>query len=458
MKRLQILFIILTFLTNLALAQVAADAIRIQAEEEGFGARTLAMGGNGVAAARDYSTVYWNPAGLASLKKNEIFVDYSYKKWTNQATFAGTITNSEQTYSHLRSIGLAVPLPTTRGSFVLGVGYNFVQDYDEYLRFEGFNTRSNRLGFELEDDQGNVDWYPFDKNVQQEEEIVDEGGLHQWSLGMALALSPNLDVGATVNLWRGKDNYRMKFNQWDTADNYSSFPGNYDSYQLHQHIDAEYSALGFKVGAMYKLNPYIRLGGSVEFPIRFTVKENYGSGDILTFDDGYQDAVEDEPGMWEYQVQTPYRFDGGIELGNETVHLTAAVTYRDWSETQFKVPENATLDADYSALLEENSVIAETYRATLNYHLGGEIEFPGTSLAIRGGYSVHPSPLLQATEAMDKKFYSGGIGLDLGGGSRLEVTYIRGEWSRLSEDSYTPGGTMENIIDHRIFTGLRIAF
>ncbi len=450
--------ILIMVVISFSFAQVADDAIRIRQGEEGFGARTLAMGGNGVAAARDYSILYWNPGGLASLKKNEIFLDYSYRQFNSEAQFQGSTTNNEQTFSHLRSAGMVVPLPTTRGSFVIAFGYNFVQDYDDYLRFEGMNPQSNGLGFELEDNNGNVDWYPFDRDVLQEEEVMDEGGLHQWNFGLALAISPNLDVGASINLWRGKDNYRLKFRQTDIQDLYNEFPGNYERYELHQSIQAEYSALGFKAGAMYRLNPYIRMGGAIEFPLRFSVSEKYNSGDRIVFDDGYEDAVEGEPGTWSYDVQTPYRVDGGIELGNEKVHLTAAVRYQDWSETRFKVPKNASLDEDYSDLLEENKVIAGKYRATLNYYLGGEIEFPGTSLALRGGYAVHPSPLSEATVEMDKKFYSGGIGLKLGGGSRLDITYVRGEWSRFSEDAYTPGGTMEEIVDHRIFAGLRIAF
>ena len=42
----------------------------------GVGARALAMGGAYAATSNDATALYWNPAGLSSLKKNEILLDH----------------------------------------------------------------------------------------------------------------------------------------------------------------------------------------------------------------------------------------------------------------------------------------------------------------------------------------------------------------------------------------------
>ncbi|OPX35278.1 hypothetical protein B1H10_01655 [candidate division KSB1 bacterium 4484_188] len=104
-------------------------------------------------------------------------------------------------------------------------------------------------------------------------------------------------------------------------------------------------------------------------------------------------------------------------------------------------PEHASLDEDYGSLLEENRFIRQDYRETLNYHLGGELALPGSNMYLRGGYAVYPSPLKDADSDMDKKYYSGG-----------------GNWSRQSEDSYTPGGTLEEITENRVFLGIKYNF
>ena len=458
MKKMIILFMVLFLGLQNAPSQTSADAVRIRQNEIGFGARALAMGGNGVALANDYSALYWNPAGLASLKQGELFADFSHLQFGNQAIFAGSLSDVDENFTRLRSLGMAVPLPTTRGSFVLAFGYNFVRDFDEYLYFNGVNPLSNGLEFELEDANGNYQWYPFDKDVKQTEELTDEGGLHQWSFGTAIAMSPNFDLGISANFWRGKDNYDFMFFQQDDANRYSTFPGDFESYTVRQNLITDFSAFNLKLGGMFKLNRAMRLGIAVEFPTTFTVTENYSSSDELVFDDGYVDAVEDEPGEWQYQVKTPYRLDAGIGVNSGLLKLTAAATYQDWSQTRFVKPEHASLDEDYGSLLEENRFIRQDYRETLNYHLGGELALPGSNMYLRGGYAVYPSPLKDANSDMDKKYYSGGVGFKISPNVRLDATFLRGNWSRQSEDSYTPGGTLEEITENRVFLGIKYNF
>ncbi len=458
MKKQLFLFMIISFLSSQAFSQSAWDAVRIRQNETGFGARTLAMGGNGVAIGGDYSSIFWNPAGLASLKHSEFLGELSHLRFSNAATFSNTLSDMDESYTRLRSLGLAVSLPTTRGSMVLALGYNFVRDFDEYLQFSGFNRISNGLEFELQDENGNYDWYRFDQNIHQTEEVTDNGGLHQWSFGGAVALSPNFDAGITLNFWNGKDDYNFNYYQEDVNNIYNIYPGDFHSYKINQNLITDYKAFSLKLGGMFKLNRATQIGLAMEFPTTFTVKENYSSSDELIFDDGYVDALEDEPGQWEYQVKTPYRFDAGVAFMADNVNLTAAATYRDWTQTRFEKPDFAVSDLDYSDLLNENIYIQKDYRETINYHLGGELLFPNSNFILRGGYAYYPSPLKDASPDYNKKVYSGGIGLKIGRNSILDVTYLRGDWKRESEDIYTPGGTLEDVTENRVLLGIRYQF
>ncbi len=458
MKAQFILLIILTLMATSSFSQNANEAIRIRQNEMGFGARNLAMGGNGVALAEDYSAIYWNPAGLASLKHSEFMGELSHLRFSNEAVFANSYSDMNESFTHFRTAGLAFSFPTTRGSLVLGFGYNFVADYDDYLYFTGFNELSNGLEFELEDDNGIYNWYTFDRDVHQTEEVFSRGGLHQWSLAGGIALSPNFDFGATMNFWNGKEEYNLMFRQEDTENIYTIYPADFHSYTLHHNLITDFDAFSLKLGSIMKINRALRLGFAMEFPTTFKIREYYDSNDELTFDDGYVDAVTFEPSEWEYKIKTPYRFDAGIGLKSSNLNLAASLTYQDWTQTRYEKPETIPMNSEYSELLSENRIIQKEFRETLNYHLGGEIIIPNSNLFLRGGYAVYPSPLKEATSDMDKKVYSAGIGFKIGESTRLDFTYLTTAWDRESEDIYTPGGTLEQVTKNQLFLGLRFQF
>jgi long-subunit fatty acid transport protein len=458
MRTLTTCITFLLLVINFAYSQLAEDAIRIRQNEVGFGANHLAMGGNGVALAKDYSAIYWNPGGLASLKKSEFHAEYSHLNVVNDAVFGGNLMNNNENFSRVRSLGLAVPLPTRRGNFVLAFGYNFVRDFDDYLYFKGINQLSNGLEFELEDEAGNVDWYSFDRDVEQTEEVITEGGLSQVSLGAGISMSPTFDLGVSVNFWKGEEEYRLNFHQLDDTDLYNTYPADFHSYQINNFLQAEYKAVSLKVGGMFKMNRDMRLGIAVEFPTTFTVDERFSTSDELIFDDGYVDAIESDPGEWTYRVRTPYCMDAGIGYQVDRLSLTASATYRDWSQTRFEKPDHFLFDEDYDELLNENNVLRQEYRETLSYQLGAELVFPGDVLFLRGGYAFLPSPLEGAAPEKDRKYYSGGIGFKMGKNVMLDATLIRGNFTRISEDIYTPGGTTEDITENRLFIGVRYNF
>ena len=78
-------------------SQTAADAIRIINNETGFGARAMAMGGAYTAVANDFSAIYWNPAGLASIPGGSIFVEGGRDILTNNVHYmSGTTPNTDK--------------------------------------------------------------------------------------------------------------------------------------------------------------------------------------------------------------------------------------------------------------------------------------------------------------------------------------------------------------------------
>ncbi len=444
---------IVTLLATVLSAQSAIDAIRIVEGESGFGTRALGMGGAYTGVANDYSAIYWNPAGLADMQKSQFFGEVSHLNFNNTATFTSRVTDNDQNYTRLRSLGFAFPLPTVRGSLVLAFGYNRVQDFDQNLLFSGFNRQSNGLTFNVDDQD-----FLFDKDVQQTEEINEDGGLNQWSLGAGIAVSPNFTAGITAMVWSGNDDYEFSFLQEDKNDVYNQFPADFRSYLLNRTLTADYQALGLRLGGMFHVSNGIKLGGTVELPTTFTINEKSVQNDVLTFDDGFEDPVDYPANEFEYKVKTPFKFDAGASFSNQFITLAGALRYRDWSQTKFKVPSKFLSDPDYVGLLEENRIIRRDYEATVEYRLGGEIFLSGMNARLRGGYAVLPSPLKNASSDLDKTFITGGISFLVDRYVNLDLGYIHGSWKRETVDEFTPGGTFEDISTNKFFVGLTYRF
>ncbi|MCD6441216.1 MAG: PorV/PorQ family protein [Candidatus Marinimicrobia bacterium] len=109
--RKPIFFIIVVVLTcaRLLTAQSRVGTTASNFLELGFDPKGIAMGDACVSAVNDLSAIYWNPAGLALMKGNEVF--FSYQPW-----LVGT-----QTY--IASAGFVVPPLGTFAASILGMNY-----------------------------------------------------------------------------------------------------------------------------------------------------------------------------------------------------------------------------------------------------------------------------------------------------------------------------------------------
>jgi len=453
MKTLITYTLILFSITMLG-AQTPEEAVNFIENEDGVGTRAQAMGNAFTAVADDYSATYWNPAGLTLLKTHELSGDFYHLKLNNQALFEGTTVNDDRTFTKFRSLGLAYKFPTNQGSFVLSFGYNRFKDYDDFLYFTGYTLESNGLEFELEDEEGNLNYYPFDSKVVQSEEIFQEGNLSAWSIAGGIELSSRFAVGATVNFFSGKNRYLFTFSQEDVNDLYNEFPANYSSYELHNRIDSRFSGYGIKLGGLFHLSESFRIGMAVDLPTSLHVSEKYAADDILNFDDEYSSEFDLGSGEWEYLVKYPYKISGGIALDMNDLLVGASFDYRDWSQVEFDLPEGYEYTQDYKDLLNENTYFAEIFRSVLSYAAGAEYHIRGTGLKLRGGYRYVPSPLVDNDEKLKRVYYSVGFGYDIDESATLNFSYTTGKWKRSSYDSYTPGGTFESVKSERFAAGI----
>ncbi|MCK5146060.1 outer membrane protein transport protein [bacterium] len=455
MKRLNLICFLMLGL-GLAAAQTTEEAVNILENSDGAGIRALSMGRAFVGVADDYSALYWNAAGLSQLKTSEIGGGFRTNKFNNEAIFQGETENEYEKFSHLSSAAFAYKFPTIRGGMGLALGFRRMKDFDDFLYFKGFNTQSNDLSFEFEDEAGLTDTYYYDVNTMQSEEVKMSGGLGAWSLGIGAAISPNMSVGATFSRYTGKSQYDFAFYQDDVDGEYFIHPADFDAYEYYETISAEYRGYGVQIGALMNINPDIKLGATIDLPTTINVKEMHSADEIVYFDNDEFMEADLGNGEWEYDVVFPARFSVGGAFNLRSLILTGSVQYCDWSGTKFKEPEGAAYSDDYPSLLADNRLFSQDFRATLAWGIGGELRMPGTQLLIRGGYHVAPSPLKDADNSLDKKTISAGLGFRIDGQTTLEVGMTRTMFDRFTSDGWAPGGVDESIVLDKIMAGVTI--
>jgi long-subunit fatty acid transport protein len=432
--------------------QFASDAVEILDNLYGFGARSIAMGTAYTAIADDYSATYWNPAGLAQIRRMEFFGEISHLNYNTDATFYGNLSASDDNFTKISSLGIVFPVPTFRGNLVFALGFNRVKEFDHTLQFSGTNPTQSGLNFDV--DSATVAF--FDENVHQQELISQDGSLNNWSFAGAIDVSPNVSIGMSINIWSGTLNYAFNFLQDDFNQNYDVFPADFNRFELSQKLISDYSAFQLKVGVLLRASKRLRFGFSIALPTTFNIVDQFTSNNALEFDNGdvfeatdyyfYDDGFSGKvTSEFEYDVSTPFQFAAGGSYNISNLLVSGALEYIDLSQVKFEIPDDTQLGSEYDELLDENNIIRDMYTGQLKLKIGAEYHLSTIGLKIRAGYFVEESPQRNAPDEFNRTFYTAGIGYLVDEQFQIDIAYILGEWENTSEDSFTPGEVTEDI-------------
>ncbi|MFZ0390636.1 MAG: hypothetical protein WAN36_09255 [Calditrichia bacterium] len=446
MKCIYFLLTLLLLIPFYSFSQSNEDAIRITDNQLGFGARALGMGGAYSGVADDYSAVYWNPAGLAQMRKMEFWLELSHVNFNNDLVYLNQDLNASTSATKFGSFGMVFPVPTYRGSLVFSLGYQRLKDFEYANEFTGMSAAgSDRLDFFL-DSTDTV--YPFyGEPAQKNEFSQDEGSLNQWSAAGAVDISPNISAGLALNYWTGSSDYQLDFSQVDVNDNFDStmYPANFYDYLENRRIQSSYSSFSMKLGGLFRAGRFARIGLGIQLPQTFTVKEDYLLESSVSFDDGEIIYFADEQGEFEYKVKMPFRFNAGASVAAGGFLLAAGAEYTDWTQVKFDKPSGADLNQDYASLLNQNRFFKSDYRGTLKWQVGGEAGLPFLDSQVRAGFIYDPSPSATAQSENDRKYITLGYGVLIDRIFKIDVAYLRGTWQQETFDDLAPSGTAEDI-------------
>ncbi len=378
-----------------------------------LGARALGMGGAYTAVANDATALVYNPAGLARVIRIEFAGSLTHQRVNNRSQVGSGFNDGRlQNNTRFSSANVVLPVPTYRGSLVLAFGVNRVKSFDQTMQFT-----SNLYGGD-------------EKAIESE-----TGGIYLWSFGGAIDVSPNISVGGALNYWNGKEDYT-----WLYENVLLPYTIRYDDA-----IKDRYSGYNLKLGVRIQPNKFLTIGGTIESPVTFTIKEDWSQATDTIFHQWMGSVSELVYGNSEYKITLPFSLGAGLALTFNNLILAGDINYTDWTQMEYKRLED---------MAKANRLIKDTYTDAIRYHLGAEFLIPQISTTFRGGFYRNPLPYKSEWIKKDRYFFTSGVGFLIDQVMTLDIAWAHGSWEL---KDFTPGLT-EKYVVNQIFVSTAYRF
>ena len=402
-----ILFITTFVLTLPSLAQVEEIAI---GNTFGVGARAMGMGGAFLGTADDLTALYWNPAGLAQIRKFELYGSMSHHDTNSETQFAGTRPiNASRSKTRPNSAGIVYPLGARRGGFAIGLGYNRAQSFDSRILIQGIDPSDDTTFGGLDVDETNS----------------DRGGIGIWSFGAGVFISQNIILGASMDFWHG-----TYINELDSiATDVSNIDAELAGFAFHDTIDREYFGVGGRIGLLAYVTENVTLGLTAVAPMDIEVDELWREETDVIFDDGESERDSDQ-GSILFDIERPFELGAGIavKLLQKCLTLASDIQFTDWTQTQYSVPPSEDVSRDN---------FERFYDKTVQIRVGAEYQIKKIDAYTRVGYLYDPIPFNAKEIDNNRNSLTIGIGKVFDEVVKFDIAYIRGSWKQSVESLAT---------------------
>lgn len=475
MRILNLLFISLICLSATVLGQNFNDALRLSDPGLGANARALGMGNAYNAISDDYSAVYYNPAGLGLIKRMEFSGSITYDNFGNNVTFFNNETKDSKSSFSFTQFGFVFPLPTVRGSMVLGVGYSRSKTFNSVMAFDGFNTTNTSkiqhlvgfndpLPWELylsEGSSGNQSTI-INGRLNQSGSIKQEGSIDKWSFSWAFEAAQGLFVGATLNLHSGDFESNNNYYEDDTRDVYDNnllivsgqeSTRGFLSFGMNDIIKWDLTGWDFKLGMLYNYRNLARYSFSVKFPSFYTVEEDYFVDGYSEFGpsfnnvNSYYDFDPPVEAEYSYDIRTPFEFSGGMAFSVKPFVLSGDITLIDYTQMEFT--DGLTDEFERQNL---NAEIEDLMTTVVNFNLGAEWNLNRLNTRFRAGFMYKPSPYKGDDASFDRKYITLGAGILPDEVLSFDIGYAFGWWDSIGDNYGNPNDsrTFQELTHHSV--------
>lgn len=417
-----------------AQAQNEVDALRYSQLGFAGSARFASMAGSFGALGGDVSTFSFNPAGIAVYRKNELSFTPSFYNSRTSSTYNGTNSSDAKFNFNFSHLGLT-------GSFVnkendannsgwvnvnIGFGYNRTANFHNRIDIYGQSSGNTFVDEQARIANGSfyTDLDPFSTLLFWNAGLLDTVAGDPWSYYSVLDSTPlmqhksietsgamsetvitlggnyanKLYLGATLGIPRIRYEEDAYYEEIDDRD--SIFP--FERYRYYSHFATKGNGFNFKIGMIYRITDWMRIGGAVHTPSFFSMHDEYDNRlDVyLDNESSYSDTVNAK-GVFDYRLTTPMRAIGSLAF----VYKKLGMINVDYEFVDYT---SARLRSSPNVFYEVNPLIKDKYMATSNIRVGAEVRLD--PVALRAGYALYGSPFragVNLSEAARNSFTAG---------------------------------------------------
>jgi hypothetical protein len=475
MKRFLYLVAAITSLPVITNAQIADDALRYSQTTFGGTARFMAMGGAFTAVGGDMSSLTFNPAGIAVFTKSQLTFSPGIAIQSTSSQYNGLTSLAYQPSVNIQNAGLVFAWKNaSEDAMWKGVAFGFVynrtNDFNAQVATQGNNYNSTMLDQYTAQANGtnwqNLDQFstgpafnaglldtnkggntyfniirPYLGNgtnyVLQMKSMTSSGSMGEMDLSFGGNYDNRLYIGATL----GIPDIRYTQNvTYSVTPHYTDSAFGLTGYSVASNVTTTGSGVNLKLGLIYRITDWLRIGLAIHTPTVFTLHDDYSSTITANYNPspysgngGKADSTT--PGSFDYTLITPMKAIGGIAfIIHRQAILSADYEYVNYSNAYFSAS-----GADYSSV---NRAISNSYMGASNIRVGGELVlYP---FSIRAGYTYYGNPYTkEAANTGLKRSLSAGVGVRIKH-SFIDIAYVLSYYDQqdyLYSSAYAPYGT-----------------
>lgn len=441
MKKIIIFILLVVSSVQLLLAQNEFDALRYSNLEYYGDARFNAMGGSFGALGANMSSLSVNPAGIGVYKSSDMsFTPAFHYNYTDSKLDGNRLSDGKLNF-HFSNIGVVANLPGSGNweSVSFGVGYNRTSNFNTSISAKGKTDWSllNNFTNELNVGEGTVgddipNLYPFSANLAYQNYLVNpiltdslkydhvfqnsvnitqttnfetKGGSGEVFFAFGGNYNDKLFLGATMGIPTVRYVYDRNYSE--TVDEYDTLSV-FKSFTMHDYVKTTGAGVNFKLGMIYKLTDWVRIGMAFHTPSIYGLTDSYQTTMKSELKNGTTYDFSSPFGNYSYLLTTPYRFISSLAfVVGEYGVINADYELVDYAMARLK-HDNSTVEFyDFSS---ENQNIRNNFQLAQNIRVGTEWRLD--AFRLRAGYRYQGDPIKNSLNANQQtNTFSFGFGI-----------------------------------------------
>lgn len=399
-------------------AQNADDAFRYSLTGITGTSRFTSMGGAFGALGGDASVASYNPAGLGIYRRSELTFTPSFFYQSVTSNFKNQIAEDFKYNFNIGNFGYIGKIDhynnTGEGwiSSAFAITYNRINNFHSNVLIEGKNSQSSLLDVwynqaaVINGKQNPANLDPFGAGLAWETYLLDTipgdslrpweyysqinspnlgnlqrkamnmtGNMAETAISYAGNYSNKLYIGATI----GFPSVRFRYNSIHTEEVSPQDTNSVlKSFNYREDLTTRGSGFNFKVGVIYRLNDFVRLGGALHTPTFFSLTDSWSTRISANYINGTTLQYDSPLGSFNYSLNTPMRAIGSVAFVIAQKGLISA-------DYEFIDYSNMRLRSNTYKFFAENEDIRNSFDAGGILRIGAE--YRAEPFAIRAGYA-----------------------------------------------------------------------